>query len=88
MQTSNAVVASRQELVDVQRKNDRLHRRIAPEEPRTTTVSIILAEYILLLLVMGTKIPRKNNPPMNIYRKKIPDLGKRNPHLTILLKNT
>jgi len=39
LQTSDAIVASRQELVDVQRKDDRLHRRIAPKEPRTAAVS-------------------------------------------------
>lgn len=50
VQASDAVAASRQEFVDVQRENDRIHRRVAPEEPGTAAVS---PDRVRVLLVFG-----------------------------------
>lgn len=56
VQASDAVAAGRQEFVDVQRENDRVHRRVAPEEPGTTAVS---PDRVRILLVTTARIRRR-----------------------------
>lgn len=56
VQASDAVAAGRQEFVDVQRENDRVHRRVAPEEPGTAAVS---PDRVRVLLVTTARIRRR-----------------------------
>lgn len=56
VQAPDAVAAGRQEFVDVQRENDRVHRRVAPKEPGTAAVS---PDRVRTLLVTTACIRRR-----------------------------